>query len=167
MSDSVTRYEDLFEADTHSVEFKLETLILRITDAIDGAMKQRRMSRADLARELDVSPPMVTKILNGTSNFTLRTLVNVSHALGCDFTATMAPCGHHVQVDFVPVAESLEGEVEAAFRALPLPSEPFVMWVSDMGVPTVSHGRQFYEYTVAADNGPEFRAEEMALGKVA
>ena len=162
MSDSVTRYADLFEADTHSVEFKLETLILGITHAIDDAMQRRHMSRADLARELDVSPPMVTKILNGTSNFTLRTLVKVSHALECEFTAAMAPCGQHVQVEFVPSVESPEGETKISFDPLGLPSMPMITSWTHVAIPAVLPGVSFYEYKVGSWPG-----ERMLMPKTA
>ena len=44
-------------------------------------MKQKGMNRVKLAQSLNVSPPAVTKILNGTSNFTLKTLLSLADAL--------------------------------------------------------------------------------------
>jgi len=55
-------------------EFRLEYIILSITEKISKTMKKKNMSRSQLADRLNVSPPAVTKILNGSSNFTLKTL---------------------------------------------------------------------------------------------
>lgn len=62
-------------------EFILEQLTLDITDAVCRAMEERGLSRSDLARRLRVSPAYVTKLLNSTSNVTLRTLINIGLAL--------------------------------------------------------------------------------------
>lgn len=62
-------------------EFILEQLTLDITDAVCRAMEEKGLSRSDLARRLRVSPAYVTKLLNSTSNVTLRTLINLSLAL--------------------------------------------------------------------------------------
>ena len=62
-------------------EFILEQLTLDITDAVCRAMEEKGLSRSDLARRLRVSPAYITKLLNSTSNLTLRTLVNLALAL--------------------------------------------------------------------------------------
>jgi transcriptional regulator with XRE-family HTH domain len=63
-------------------DFRLETVILNLTERICGKMKQKSINRTELAGLLNVSPPAVTKILNGNSNFTLKTLLSLSDALG-------------------------------------------------------------------------------------
>lgn len=63
-------------------EFRFETLILGLTENICKRMKQKNINRTELADLLNVSPPAVTKILNGNSNFTLKTLLLLSDALG-------------------------------------------------------------------------------------
>ena len=65
-------------------EFRLESLILDITDNICREMEHSEINRVELAERLNVSPPAVTKILNGNSNFTLKTLLSISDALGLD-----------------------------------------------------------------------------------
>jgi len=85
LTDQVMAYGSLFDEDAKTPEFKLEALSLRLSHVIAEAMDARGMSRIDLARALGVSAPMVTKILSGRSNFTLRTLVCVADALGCEF----------------------------------------------------------------------------------
>jgi len=61
--------------------FRLETLILDLTEKICERMQEKNISRTGLSKSLSVSPPAVTKILNGTSNFTLKTLLSLADAL--------------------------------------------------------------------------------------
>lgn len=61
--------------------FRLETLILDLTEKICIKMEQKNINRTRLSDLLNVSPPAVTKILNGNSNFTLKTLLSMSDAL--------------------------------------------------------------------------------------
>ena len=77
LKNKLTLFKDDFE-------FRLETLIIDLTERICFKMKEKEINRIDLAGLLNVSPPAVTKILNGSSNFTLKTLLSLSDALGQD-----------------------------------------------------------------------------------
>jgi len=77
-------FKKLLESFETDLEFRLERIILDLTESISKRMKERNMSRTQLARVLKVSPPAVTKILNGTSNFTLKTLLSLADALDMD-----------------------------------------------------------------------------------
>ena len=66
------------------IDFRLEKLILEVTEEICLLMEKRKMSRSELARSLGVSPPAVTKILRGESNFTLKTLLSLADVLRMD-----------------------------------------------------------------------------------
>jgi transcriptional regulator with XRE-family HTH domain len=74
-------FKDKLESLKGDFEFRLETLVLEITEKISKKMKQKKISRKDLAALLEVSPPAVTKILDGNSNFTLRKLLSLADAL--------------------------------------------------------------------------------------
>jgi transcriptional regulator with XRE-family HTH domain len=79
------RIEDWFKQKLDSFkddpEFRLETLLLDLTDKICKRMEQKNISRSKMADLLGVSPPAVTKILNGNSNFTLKTLLSLADVL--------------------------------------------------------------------------------------
>jgi transcriptional regulator with XRE-family HTH domain len=47
-------------------------------------MSQHKISRADLAQSMGVSPGRVSQILSGDENLTLRTLSSVAAALGAE-----------------------------------------------------------------------------------
>ena len=74
-------FKDKLESFKGDFEFRLEKLILRITDRLSERMKQKKINRTNLAALLQVSRPAVTKILDGNSNFTLRKLLSLSDAL--------------------------------------------------------------------------------------
>jgi ribosome-binding protein aMBF1 (putative translation factor) len=65
-------------------EFRLERIVLDLTEEICVAMERENISRAMLAQILNVSPAAVTKFLRGTANFTLKTLLAFGDALDLD-----------------------------------------------------------------------------------
>ena len=62
-------------------EFLAEGLILEFNEKICQLMEDQGLSRADLARLLGVKPPAITRMLNGSPNVTLLTLVKFTTAL--------------------------------------------------------------------------------------
>lgn len=105
MTNEFLEYGMLFDEDAETPQFKLETIALRLSHVIAGAMDACGMTRTDLARSLGVSPPMVTKILSGHSNFTLKTLVGLADVLDYEFDPVFRPKDYSVAVDYVfPVA---------------------------------------------------------------
>jgi ribosome-binding protein aMBF1 (putative translation factor) len=68
-------------------EFRLERIILDLTEEICVAMERKKISRAMLAEVLNVSPAYMTKCLRGSTNFTLKTLLAFGDALDLDFQA--------------------------------------------------------------------------------
>ena len=63
--------------------YQIEYLKLEITEQIYCMMQLQGISNADLARKLGKSRQYVTKVLKGTANFTLESLVKISMALNC------------------------------------------------------------------------------------
>lgn len=93
MNDSLCKLKERAGESRGSIEYKFESAALDVTEQIADCMRERDLSRAQLARLLGVSPPMVTKMLNGTANFTLRSLVNIGDVLGCDLSVRLVPTG--------------------------------------------------------------------------
>lgn len=62
-------------------DYILEGLILNITEKISRKMNDLGWSQKKLASEMKVSPPFITKLLNGSNNFTLKTIVKLSVVL--------------------------------------------------------------------------------------
>lgn len=72
-------------------DFRLEKLILDVTEKISERMIQKKYSRVKLAQKLGISAPAVTKIFDGNSNFTLRRLLSLADALDVDLTVDFKP----------------------------------------------------------------------------
>jgi transcriptional regulator with XRE-family HTH domain len=74
-------FGDLLESFAADLDFHFESLLLDLTESISRKMKEKNINRTQLAELLKISPPAVTKILNGSSNFKLRTLLSIADAL--------------------------------------------------------------------------------------
>ncbi len=71
-------------ADTQLDEEML-TLVTQLTNEVTWHMRERGLTRADLAARMGVSPGRVSQILGGGENLTLRTLAALAAALDARF----------------------------------------------------------------------------------
>lgn len=60
-------------------------------------MKQQGIKRKELAERMGVGPSRVTAMLNGSSNFTLETLIRAARAVGATVEQTLVPEGAKVR----------------------------------------------------------------------
>lgn len=67
------------------IDEEMLALVTRLTNEITWYMRERGLSRADLAGRMGVSPGRVSQILSGGENLTLRTLAALSTALDARF----------------------------------------------------------------------------------
>ena len=67
------------------IDDEMLALITQLTNEINWHMRERGLSRADLAARMGVSPGRVSQILGGGENLTLRTLAALSTALEARF----------------------------------------------------------------------------------
>jgi len=65
------------------VSYETERLILGINEQFVRQLVSQEMTRTELADRLRVDKAFITRLLNGTPNVTLKTLVSVASALGC------------------------------------------------------------------------------------
>lgn len=63
------------------VEFVLERTILDFTESVCEQMEKKNISRTELAKRLNKSRSFVTRVLNGQPNLTIKTMVEIAHAL--------------------------------------------------------------------------------------
>ena len=75
--------------DQRAVEAKVDEeqhgLVTQLTNEITWHMRERGLTRADLAARMGVSPGRVSQILGGGENLTLRTLAALATALDARF----------------------------------------------------------------------------------
>jgi len=67
------------------IDGEMLALITQLTNEINWYMRERDLTRSDLANLMAVSPGRVSQILNGGENLTLRTLAALSNALDARF----------------------------------------------------------------------------------
>jgi transcriptional regulator with XRE-family HTH domain len=67
------------------IDDEMLALVTQLTNEITWYMRERGLTRADLAARIGVSPGRVSQILGGGENLTLRTLAAVATALDARF----------------------------------------------------------------------------------
>ena len=67
------------------IDDEMLALVTQLTNEITWHMRERGLTRADLAARMGVSPGRVSQILGGGENLTLRTLAALSTALDARF----------------------------------------------------------------------------------
>lgn len=70
---------------------QLSSLITQVTNEINWYMSRRKLTRADLASRMGVSPGRVSQVLSGGENLTLRTLASLAVALDGEFELGLKP----------------------------------------------------------------------------
>jgi transcriptional regulator with XRE-family HTH domain len=72
------------------IDEELLGLVTRLTNDINWYLRERGLTRADLATRMGVSPGRVSQILGGGENLTLRTLAALSTALDARFDIALS-----------------------------------------------------------------------------
>jgi transcriptional regulator with XRE-family HTH domain len=75
--------------ETH-IDDEMLALVTQLTNEINWYMRERGLTRADLAARMGVSPGRVSQILGGGENLTLRTLAALSTALEARFDVELS-----------------------------------------------------------------------------
>lgn len=74
-------FDDNKEKFKSDLDYVLDGLILEFTHQMSAVMKEKDISRSKLASILMVDKSMITRILNGNPNLTLKTIVSIGMAL--------------------------------------------------------------------------------------
>ena len=77
--------------------YQQERLILEVTGLISGLMKERGVSKAQLAARLGRSKAYVTQLLDGRTNMTLRIISDVLCSLGRSLHVSGGPLSIHAE----------------------------------------------------------------------
>jgi len=95
-----------------SLENEIEFRKLIVVEELLQYMKREGIKRTELAARMDVPPSRITKMLDGTENLTIATLVRAGRAVGADLHQTFAPVGKKVRwISYEPA------DVHQAFSA--------------------------------------------------
>lgn len=80
-----------------SLEGEIEFRKLIVVEELLQYMKRDGINRSELAARMEVPPSRITKMLDGTENLTIATLVRAGRAVGADLHQTFAPTGKRVR----------------------------------------------------------------------
>jgi transcriptional regulator with XRE-family HTH domain len=64
-----------------TLDYELANVEMDFTDSLEALMQRRGINKSELARRIETSPAYITKILRGSTNFTLETMVKLVRAL--------------------------------------------------------------------------------------
>ena len=64
-----------------TLDYELANAEMDFTDTLETLMQRRGVNNSELARRIETSPAYITKILRGSTNFTLETMVKLVRAL--------------------------------------------------------------------------------------
>jgi|SRR5687768_8301879 len=83
-------FSALFGRLENSEGYELEALKVELCEQIYLIMEQEEVTKAELARRLQTSRAYITKLLQGSANFTLESLVKVAKVLDCNVSVKLS-----------------------------------------------------------------------------
>ena len=100
------------------IDEEMLALVTQLTNEVTWSLRERGLTRADLAARMGVSPGRVSQILGGGENLTLRTLAALSTALDARFDVELSPLKSG---DTYTSGSPAQGEAAPAVNHRPLP----------------------------------------------
>ena len=92
-------FRQMFDEARSRLDWWVEQAKLDYTVGIVALMRKHDVSRAELARRLDVSPAYVTKVLKADANLTIESMVKMARAL--DGTVRIQVTPHEAENSWV------------------------------------------------------------------
>lgn len=89
----LARVRGILARSRDTLDYKIESARVDFIEEVLAIMAEQGISKADLARKLDVSKPYVTKLLGGAANLTLESMVRLAEALGCSVSTHLTQAG--------------------------------------------------------------------------
>ena len=77
----LTQYRKMLEEAETSVDYWAGIPVIQFTEDLCRLMREKNVSRAELARRIGSSRAYITRLLGGDANFTLATMVKLAMAL--------------------------------------------------------------------------------------
>jgi transcriptional regulator with XRE-family HTH domain len=90
-------FKQLFEEAQRHDDYWASTAIVAFTEDLYRLMKEKKITKSELARKIKTSPAYITKVLRGNANFTLQTMIKLIRAVGGNLHIHVAPDEREVQ----------------------------------------------------------------------
>lgn len=118
MNKTVQAFKVLFATARKRFEYFLEGAIIGFTEDVVARMSTLKLSKSDLASRLRCKPSYITKVLRGSTNFTLASMVKIGIALDSEVEVRLRP--KTVDEDWSGVLQSTHSPRRA--------SNPLLQW---------------------------------------
>ena len=82
-------FADTFQEAMQQDEFWTEYAILEFTTRLSQVMKQKGISKAELARRMETSQAYITKVFRGDTNLTIGSMVKLARCAGMTYHADL------------------------------------------------------------------------------
>ena len=93
MSANIKSTKELGEEARGGLHYSVQGAILDFTEDVVRTMQAQNLTKSALAAKLGTSPAYVTKVLSGSTNFTLETMVRIAKALDAELRVHLQPSG--------------------------------------------------------------------------
>jgi len=105
---------DLYAWAEQRNDYWVEGVKIDFAEQMLAQMEELGISRTELARRLGTSPAYVTKILRGSTNFTLESMVSIARVLDCELLTHLHRKGSRsVWLEFKSTERSADHAAEA------------------------------------------------------
>lgn len=84
----VDAWHEEYQAD---VDYRLSVTLLQTLEQLAAAMARQGVSHAELARRMGVNKAVISRVMNGPDNVTLKTLVRMAHHLNLQVLVMLSP----------------------------------------------------------------------------
>ncbi len=91
MKTSSKSLQPLLARARHAQEYDTEGVKLELAEQIVALMEGAGVTKSALAARLAVAPAYVTKVLRGTTNFTVESMVKIARALSAELHVQLKP----------------------------------------------------------------------------
>lgn len=83
--------QSLGEWSAKSLSYFVEGAIVEFAESLYARMQELSLSKSDLAKKLNCKPSYITKVLRGSTNFTLSSMAKIAMTLNCDLIISLKP----------------------------------------------------------------------------
>ena len=91
------RFQKLLEEARQGDDYWIADAQIAFTEQLHELMERRQITKSELARRIGSSPAYITKVLRGSTNFTLASMVRLVRALDGDLQIAIRTDDKHAQ----------------------------------------------------------------------
>jgi len=140
--------------DEEPLDFWIDLARVGFEDDLHRLMTSARINRTELAEAADVSPAFVSKVLNGSTNYTLKTMAKLARAVGGVLQVRLTT--EDTEVVRVVSPEMAAWLDDRGFSTVQLEQEPASAEVIDLASRRASPGFRAEEYSDTATQEIQF-----------